>query len=147
MAIEIILPVKGFMALQNGVKTQVKTAITDCTNDLLRVASLRSPTDSGTLEQSGTSRVSTGSSITGEVSFRAVKRGYNYAYKMDTGKYNLGEKSKSKSASGVRSQFSKGTMKVGAGYLSDTIKSCEKGYKEHIQDKVDVAIKMGGFVK
>ena len=107
MAIEIILPVKGFMALQNGVKTQVKTAITDCTNDLLRVASLRSPTDSGTLEQSGTSRVSTGSSITGEVSFRAVKRGYNYAYKMDTGKYNLGEKSKSKSASGVRSQFVK----------------------------------------
>ena len=141
MAIKIIFPTKGFAALQNGIKSQVKTAITDCTNDLLRVASLRAPTDSGT------SRVSSGSKITGEVSFRAVKKGYNYAYKMDTDKYNLGEKSQSKSASGVRSKFSKDIMKVGAGYLSDTAKSCEKGYKEHIQEKVGVAIKMGGFVK
>ena len=147
MAIKIIFPTKGFAALQNGIKSQVKTAITDCTNDLLRVASLRAPTDSGTLEQSGTSRVSSGSKITGEVSFRAVKKGYNYAYKMDTDKYNLGEKSQSKSASGVRSKFSKDIMKVGAGYLSDTAKSCEKGYKEHIQEKVGVAIKVGGFVK
>lgn len=147
MAIQIIVPT-GFSSLQSSVKTQVKSAVTDCTNDLLRVASLRAPVDSGTLEQSGTSKVSSGSSsVTGQVSFRAVKKGYNYAYKMDNGKYNLGEKSKSKSSSGVRSKFSGDSMRVGSGYLTDTAKRCEKGYKEHIQDKISSAIRSAGFSK
>ena len=139
---------QSFRHLGSNMKKAVKKGINDCTADLLRVASLRTPVDEGTLEQSGTSKVSTSSSgVTGQVSFKAVNRGFNYALKMDKGNYKLGEKSLRKSASGVRSSFSSESLKVGKGYLTDTAEKCQKGYVEHVQSKVNEVIRTGGFGK
>ena len=54
----------------------VEQGINDCTDDLLRVASLRSPRDEENLEKSGTSNVDVSNSkVVGQVEFSAVKIG------------------------------------------------------------------------
>lgn len=137
---------QSFKHLGTTMKKAVNDGIEDCTADLLRVASLRTPVDSQTLEQSGSSKVSSSSStVTGHVSFKAINKGYNYAKKMNDTKYNLGEKSLRKSSGGVRSRFCSESLKVGTGYLSDTAEKCEKGYTKHVQDKIGEVIKTGGF--
>ncbi|WP_368247398.1 hypothetical protein [Clostridium perfringens] len=124
----------------------VEKGIHDATDDLLRVASLRSPVDEGTLEKSGTSKViKSGKSIKGIVSFSARNNGYNYALKMDKGNYKLGKKSRSKSSKGVRSKFAKTTMKVGSGYLTDSAEQCADGYREHINSLIGQTVVKAGL--
>lgn len=137
---------QSFKHLGTSMKKAVQNGIEDCTADLLRVASLRTPVDSTTLEQSGSSKVSTSSTkVTGHVSFKAMNKGYNYAKRMNDAKYNLGEKSLKKSKAGVRSRFCSESLKVGTGYLTDTAEKCEQGYTDYVQDKVNEVIKSGGF--
>lgn len=143
--VQVSVP-QGFRQLDTTIKTAVKNGIEDCTADLLRVASLRTPVDSTTLEQSGSSKGSSNMmKVTGQVSFKAMNGNYNYALKMDSTHYNLGEKSLMKSTGGVRSAFCSDSLKVGTGYLSDTADKCEKGYVEHIQSKIDAVIRTAGF--
>lgn len=145
MAVSITVS-PGLKQLSSKLDTAVKKAVEDCTADLLRVASLRTPVDSTTLEKSGTSKVTKDSkSIEGQVSFKAISKGKNYALRMDTEKYNLGAKSLSKSTGGVRSKFTSETMKVGTGYLSDTAEKCSDGYKKYVKEQMDSAIKNGGY--
>ena len=137
---------QNLLKMDKNIVKAVEDAVEDCTDDLLRVATLRTPVDSRTLEQSGTSKVNkSGGSIVGQVSFSAINRGYNYAKKMNEGKYNLGEKSLAKSARGVRSQFTTSTMKVGSGYLDDTAEKCQKGYTDYINYKIYEIIAKDGF--
>lgn len=128
---------KRILGLDKNVVKAARGGIEDCTDDLLRVATLRTPVDSQTLEQSGTSNISANkNNIVGKVSFSAMKKGFNYAKKMNEGSYNLGKKSLTKAARGVRSKFSQSTMKVGSGFLDDTANKCKKGYTEHINKKI-----------
>lgn len=137
---------KGVLNLDKTVMKAVKTGIDDCTDDLLRVASLRSPVDEGNLEKNGTSSVQAGNDkVVGRVSFQAMNNGYNYALKMDRGKYKLGKKSLAKSRGGVRSKFTTQTMKVGTGYLSDTAEKCQKGYTDYVNYKIYEVISKDGF--
>lgn len=136
----------AFSVLDKRLTSSVKTAVNDIATDLLRVAQARAPVDSKTLERSGRMKVSsTSSNITANVTFKATHKGYNYAKKMDEGSYHLGEKSLAKSASGVRSSFSSQTFQVGKGYLTDTAKACESGYREHVANKLEETIRTGGF--
>ena len=136
----------GLLNLDKTVMKAVKTGIDDCTDDLLRVASLRAPVDSTTLEKNGTSKVEVGNDkVVGRVSFQAMNKGYNYALKMDRGNYKLGKKSKAKSSSGVRSKFTTQPMKVGPGYLSDTAEKCQKGYTDYVNYKIYEVIAKDGF--
>lgn len=137
---------KGIFEIDSNMINAVNKGMNEITDDLLRVAQQRSPVDEGTLEQSGTSKViSSKRMIKGLVSFSARNRGYNYALKMDKGKYNLGKKSLSKSSRGVRSKFSKVSMKVGSGYLSDSAEKCKDGYTKHINEELGKAIMKSGF--
>lgn len=137
---------RGLLNLDKSVKKAVKNGIDECTDDLLRVASLRTPVDSTTLEKSGTSKVDdSGNKIVGEVSFQAINNGYNYALKMDRGNYKLGKKSLSKSSRGVRSKFTKEALRVGSGYLTDTAEKCAEGYTNHVNFKIYEAIAKDGF--
>lgn len=137
---------QSLLNLDRTVLKAVKTGIEDCTDDLLRVASLRAPVDEGNLEKNGTSKVQTGSDkIIGRVSFQAMNKGYNYALKMDKGNYKLGKKSKAKSSGGVRSKFTSQPMKVGSGYLSDTAEKCQKGYTDYVNYKIYEVISKDGF--
>lgn len=142
---EIIIP-QGLLNIDRNVIKAVEDAVEDCTDDLLRVATLRTPVDSRTLEQNGTSNVDkSGNKIVGQVSFSAINKGYNYAKKMNEGSYNLGEKSLTKSTRGIRSQFTNSTMNVGSGYLDDTADKCQKGYTEYINYKIYEIIAKDGF--
>ena len=126
----------------------VNVAMKECTADLLRVSMARTPVDSTTLEKSGTSKVECGlNSTTGIVSFKAMNKGYNYAYKMDKGTYKLGKKSLDKSSRGVRSKFCNSALKVGTGYLTDTADKCQKGYAQHISKAINSTIISKGFSK
>lgn len=145
MKSSITIP-KGLLNLDKTILKTIKSGVEDCTDDLLRVASLRSPVDSKTLEQSGTSDVNDeGTKIVGEVSFKAINKGYNYAIKMDRGNYKLGKKSIEKSSRGVRSKFTKATLKVGSGFLTDTAEKCSDGYTDHINFQIYEAIAKDGF--
>lgn len=136
----------GLLNLDKTVMKAVKTGIDDCTDDLLRVASLRAPVDKENLEKNGTSKVEVGNDkVVGRVSFQAMNKGYNYALKMDRGNYKLGKKSKAKSSSGVRSKFTTQPMKVGPGYLSDTAEKCQKGYTDYVNYKIYEVIAKDGF--
>lgn len=143
----VILP-KSFSQLDKSLTKAVEQGIEDATDDLLRVASLRSPVDEGNLEKSGTSRiVKSGNSVKGFVSFSAMNKGFNYAKKLDEKTFNLGEKSKKKSGKGVRSKFTKVPMKVGTGYLSGTALECQDGYSKHINELIGMEIVKKGFGK
>ena len=137
---------KGLFEIDSKVVNAVEKGMNEITDDLLRVAQQRSPVDEGTLEQSGTSQVvSSKRMIKGFVSFSARNNGYNYALKMDKGNYKLGKRSQSKSSRGVRSKFSKASMRVGSGYLSDSAEKCKDGYIKHINEEVGKAVVRTGF--
>lgn len=142
MAKDLVIISKSFYQLNNKFNDVIYKGLEDMTDDLLRVATERAPVKTQTLEQSGTSKLSrSGTVYTGQVSFRARRKGYNYAVKMDQGKYKLGDKSLQKSGRGVRSIFTNQTLKVGTGYLTDTANKCEDGYKEYLQSKLNNEIK------
>lgn len=135
-----VLTKEIYQAVENGMH--------DITDDLLRVATLRSPVDSTTLEKSGTSKVkASDKGVTGQVTFSARNKGFNYALQMDKGSYNLGKKSKAKASKGVKSKFSKTSMKVGSGYLTDSAEKCADGYAKHINAVVGSSIVKAGFMK
>ena len=138
---------KAFYNMSSELEGAIKESVTDCADDLLRVATERAPVKSKTLEQSGTKTPvkKSGNTLVSQVSFRARKKSFNYAVKMDRTTYKLGDKSIQKSKRGVRSVFTNQTMKVGKGYLSDTAKQCHDGYTKHVQDKVEEEIKKLGF--
>lgn len=141
----VIIP-RGFNNLDKKFVKAVEQGMNDITDDLLRVASARTPVDTGTLETSGTSQmVKSGKSIKGFVSFNAMNRGFNYAKKLDEKSFNLGKKSLQKSSKGVRSKFSNVSMKVGTGYLSGTALECADGYSKHINELIGKEIARNGF--
>lgn len=145
MKSSIEIPMK-LINLDKTVMKAVKDGIEDCTDDLLRVASLRTPVKTTTLEKNGSSKVeSNNNKVVGRVSFKAMNKGYNYALKMDRGKYNLGKKSLSKSTRGVRSKFTNQALKVGSGYLTDTAEKCEEGYTDYVNYKIYEVIAKDGF--
>lgn len=132
--------------LDKTVFKAVQKGITECTEDLRRVAQERSPVDSTTLEKSINSKVIVSSkTVTGVVDAVAIRNGFNYAEKLDRGNYKLGDKSIQKSARGVRSKFSKQPMKVGSGYLSGTAEACKEGYSDHVNYKIYEAIANNSF--
>ena len=132
MAKSIVKLPKVITELGNRAPKIIEQGMNDITDDLLRVASLRAPVDSQTLEQGGTSNVdASGKQVVGQVSFHAINKGFNYAQKMDESSYNLGKKSLSKSSKGVRSKFTTQSMKVGTGYLTNTAEVCKEGYTKH----------------
>ena len=128
-------------AMLNKINSEVdkflQEAIVDITNDILMTAQARAPKKKGDLEQSGSMSVNK-QAKTGEVSFKAMRRGFNYARKMDKSTYNLGETSRRKPP--VKSKFYKGSMPVGTGYLTDTFEKCgrgtKNGYKQYIKDEI-----------
>lgn len=136
----------SFHLLKNKINKAVEKGVQDCTADLYRVAQARTPVKTTTLEKSGSMKTNKGvNSYVGHVSFKAMNKGFNYALKMDKGKYNLGTKSLSKSGRGVRSKFSNESFKVGSGYLTDTAEKCEQGYVDYINKKVAEVIAVEGF--
>lgn len=132
------------MSLGKVVNDGVAQVIEDITADLNRVASDRTPWDSGTLQDSGTTQViRNGSIVKGIVSYKAYNKGFNYAEYTDTKKYNPSAKSLSKGS--ARSKFARGSLKVGTGYLSDTASKCEKGYVKYFNSTLNNTLK--GFGK
>ncbi len=116
----------------------VKECIEDCTADLLKTATLRTPYKDGGLQDGGKSAVKgSGTTTVGTVSFSAEgKNRFNYAVPMHDDTYNLGDGSLSKSRKGIKSKFSSKTFRVGKGYLRDTAKECQKGYVKYIKEEV-----------
>ena len=136
-SITVVIP-NTIKMMDKLVAKDIKTGVEDITDDLHRVATLRTPVDSTTLEKSGDKKVISNSRmIEGQVSFTArSKRGFNYAKVMNDKKYSLGKKSQAKSGRGIRSKFYSGALPVGTGYLTDTAKKCEAGYSKHINSSV-----------
>ena len=118
--------------------------MTNITKDLHRVATDLTPYKDGGLEQSGQyrNRVNKNGFVS-TVTFGAKGKTYLYAEKMHDGTYNLGEKSLSKNRSGVKTIYSDKTFKVGKGYLKETAKACEKGYKKYLEKDVIKGFRWG----
>jgi len=116
----------------------VKKRMTNITKDLLRVATDLTPYKDGGLEQSGVAPPvkQSGNKFRGTVSFGAKGNTYLYAEKMHNDNYNLGEGSRAKNSSGVKTIYSDKTFKVGKGYLIETAKACQKGYTKYIEKDV-----------
>lgn len=117
----------------------VERCIGNYTDDLLAVSTSRTPVDEGNLETSGSKKVTKGSSITGEVSFNATNKGFNYAVKMHEGTYKLGVKSRGKKA--MRSKYANRSFSVGSKYLVGTALSCEKGYTKDLNEEIGKVLK------
>ena len=134
---EIDVPDAILDKINSEVDTFLKEAIVDITNDILMTAQARAPKDKGDLEQTGSMDVNK-STLTGEVSFNAKRKGFNYARKMDQATYNLGETSRRKPP--VKSKFYHGSMPVGKGYLTDTFdkgsRATKYGYKKYVSDGI-----------
>lgn len=115
----------------------VKKRMINITKDLHRVATDLTPFKEGGLEQSGQyrNRVNKNSFVS-TVTFGAKGNTYLYAEKMHNEDYNLGEGSRAKNSSGVKTIYSDKTFKVGKGYLIETAKACQKGYKEYLEKDV-----------
>lgn len=115
----------------------VKKRMTNITKDLHRVATDLTPYKDGGLEQSGSYRNRANkSSFVSTVTFGAKGKTYLYAEKMHDGNYNLGEGSQAKNSSGVKTIYSDKTFKVGKGYLKETAKACQEGYKKYLEKDV-----------
>lgn len=144
-----MVSVNAFYQMSSKLEKTIKSSMDDITDDLLRVATERAPVKSKTLEQSGAkiSPKKSGNAYVSQVSFKAKKKGFNYAVKMDSGTYKLGDKSLQKSKRGVRSVFTNQTLKVGKGYLTDTAEKCEAGYKKYISEQLADEIRRQGFSK
>lgn len=121
------------------ITSTVERCISNYTDDLLAVSMSRTPVDEGNLETSGSKKISKGSNITGEVSFIATNKGFNYAVKMHDTAYKLGEKSRGKRA--MRSKYSNKSFKVGSKYLVGTALSCEKGYVKDLNEEIGKVLK------
>ena len=129
-----VIPNLPLIKQSKKITSTVKDAITDYTDDLYMVSVSRTPVDEGNLETSGSKKVTSGSNITGEVSFNATNKGYNYAVKMHDSKYKLGEKSRRKRP--MRSKYANRSFSVGSKYLQGTALASQKGYTKDLNERL-----------
>ena len=136
---------RGIRPLTRKVKDAVEEAIYDVTDDLIRTSSEATPHWHGILEQSYGRDVGwNGKRIIATVDYSVVEEhgqnGFNYAYYMHEGDYNLGEKSQEKAAGGGGVGMSGQSYPVGPKYLTRVLEGEEATYKKYIQKVVDKAV-------
>lgn len=110
----------------------MQEALKDVILDVKRVSSESAPHKSGYLEKNRYTVSQGRGQLEGTVSFRARNKKFDYARWTHDERYNLGEKSLRKS--GGSSKYGSGTIPVGTGYLSNTIKNNEKGYLNYFDE-------------
>ncbi|MCP6683001.1 hypothetical protein [Bacillus nakamurai] len=112
-----------------AVEQSAKTAMHDNTDDLARLAQNIAPIDKATLRRGMKKKVTLKrDSLIGEVSFRAVDKGFNYALWTHEAEYNLG--TASASAGGISG------YPVGNKYLERPLKGESQKYINHVADAV-----------
>lgn len=130
----------------NAVKSATEEGIHDATDDLVRVSSEAAPHDKGILEQSYSKSVGwSGDRVIGVVDYSVKEdngqNGFNYAYWIHEGDYNLGENSQKKAASGGGTGMSGKSYEVGKQFLTRPLYGEYNTYTQHIQKLVDKAVK------
>jgi hypothetical protein len=137
---------KGINVTRQAVRDAVEEGIYDCTDDVIRTSSESAPHWKGILEQSYGREVSwKGNQIVAVVDYSVTEEnsngGFNYAYYMHEGDYELGEKSEEKAAGGGGVGMSGKSYPVGPKFLTNVIEGEEEAYSKHIQKLVDKAVK------
>lgn len=136
---------RGIRPLTRKVKEAVEEAVYDITDDLIRTSSEATPHWHGILEQSYGRDVGwNGKRIIAVVDYSITEEhgnnGFNYAYFIHEGDYNLGEKSLQKAAGGGGVGMSGNTYPVGKKFLTRVLEGEEATYKKYIQKVVDKAV-------
>ena len=121
-------------------------AVHDVSDDLVRTSSESAPHDKGILEQSFNKEVVVkGSKIIGIVDYAVVEDngqgGFNYAYWIHEGDYNLGEGSIEKANGGGGVGMSGKSYPVGPKFLSGVLDGEAETYKEYMQKMMDKQFK------
>lgn len=115
-----------------------KQAFNRVSTDVKRVSSDAAPHKTGFLEKNHLDIDYGKSDWKAEVYFIATAAdGFDYAEWTHTADYNLGPKSRQKP--GGNSKFT-GHVKVGKGYLSNTVEQGHDNYVAHIQEKLNKSI-------
>lgn len=137
---------KGINATVKAVENAVEEGIYDVTDDLIRASSESAPHWKGILEQSySRDVVKAGTKTVATVDYTVKEEngngGFNYAYYMHEGDYNLGEKSEEKATSGGGVGMSGKSYPVGQKFLTNVLEGEEETYIAYIQKLVDKATK------
>ncbi|MFP3427061.1 hypothetical protein, partial [Pseudoalteromonas sp. SIMBA_162] len=135
---------KGISVTTKAVEDAVEEGIYDVTDDLIRTSSESAPHWKGILEQSYSREVvKSGTRTVATVDYTVKEQnsngGFNYAYYMHEGDYDLGEKSKEKAASGGGVGMSGRSYPVGQKFLTNVLDGEEETYIAYIQKLVDKA--------
>lgn len=124
---------RGIDLAQARTRTAVRDGIQDAVDDLKRIAVDIAPIKSSDLRRSGQAEVrTTPNNVIGEVTFRAVEDGFNYALWTHEGEYNLGE----------QSQQAPGTdgYEVGNKYLERPLRGESEKYMRWIAEEIRDAV-------
>lgn len=116
------------------IRKNLEREVLDILLDAKRTASESAPHKSGNLEKGfDYSLEMKGDKIVGVVEVIALnKKGKDYAAHMHDANYKLGEGSRRKP--GGKSAYGGGRVKVGKGYLSNTIEGASEGYTKALED-------------
>lgn len=121
---------RGIDLTQARTRTAARNGMQDSVDDLKRIAVDIAPIKSSDLRRSSHAEVRStpGGNIVGEVSFRAVENGFNYALWTHEGEYNLGE----------QSQQAPGTdgYEVGNKYLERPLRGESEKYMRWIAEEI-----------
>jgi hypothetical protein len=136
---------KGLNVTRKAVRDAVEEGIYDVTDDLIRTSSEATPHWKGILEQSYSREVTvSGDKISAIVDYAVredtgYNNGFDYAFWIHEGEYELGEKSKEKAAAGGGQGMSGKTYDVGREFLTRVLEGEADTYIQYIQDKVNEA--------
>ena len=130
-----------FEKASEAVFEAVKDAMDDIKDDVVTVTSSLAPHKTGKLEKSHYTRRSYVSlkKCTFSIRYQADNKGFDYATEMHDGSYKLGKGSQAKQP--AHSRFAKGSLHVGAGYMSQVIDSSQEQWDKFVSDNATRKLK------
>ncbi|MTV49846.1 hypothetical protein GJ688_12775 [Heliobacillus mobilis] len=125
--------------MKKDICNQLKQAVHDCVDNLVRTSSETAPHDKGILEKSFAMEATSNSgTVTATVGYCIKERGFNYALAMHELSYRLGPKSLAKPGgygmSGKR-------YPVGNKFLTRPLEGEAQTYKQHIERELQKVLK------
>ncbi|MBC9786291.1 HK97 gp10 family phage protein [Heliobacterium chlorum] len=139
MKIQVKVNDKVLKRAEKEIRNQIKRAVHDCADDLVRASSETAPHDKGILEKSFAKEVtSTSSTVTATVDYSIKERGFNYALAMHELKYPLGPGSLAKPGGyGMSGKH----YPVGNKFLTRPLEGETQTYKEYIEREIQKVLK------
>ncbi|MBC9786717.1 hypothetical protein H1S01_19950 [Heliobacterium chlorum] len=139
MKIQVKIYDQVLKRINMDIRNQLKQAVHDCADDLVRTSSETAPHDKGILEKSYAKEVIAASNqVTAKVDYSVKEGGFNYALAMHEMNYRLGPGSLAKPGGyGMSGKH----YPVGNQFLTRPLEGEAQTYKDHIERELHKALK------